>query len=240
MENLLKSKRLEKGMTLEEVGNKVGVGKSTVRKWENGLIENMGRDKIVALAKTLEISPLEILGVDTENNTLDIAPIYNQLNKDNQIEVYDFAEAKLKEQNMINEPKLTSIPVALKVAASCNTNGYGNDNDTADFDEVFTDREDLRNFDYAYYVYGDSMEPEYKNYDVVLTQRAYDVDNGSIYVVMHNEELFIKQVRINDGIFTMHSLNPKYKDINIQLDDAESYPVIIGKVVDSITPLQLN
>lgn len=28
--------RKQKGLTLEEVGNFVGVGKSTVRKWENG------------------------------------------------------------------------------------------------------------------------------------------------------------------------------------------------------------
>lgn len=63
MESILKTKRLEKNMTLEEVGNLVGVGKSTVRKWENGMIENMGRDKIVALSKALDISPLDILGM---------------------------------------------------------------------------------------------------------------------------------------------------------------------------------
>lgn len=37
----LKSRRLELGMTLEDVGDYVGVGKSTVRKWENGMIDNM-------------------------------------------------------------------------------------------------------------------------------------------------------------------------------------------------------
>ncbi|EMF0149433.1 helix-turn-helix transcriptional regulator [Enterococcus hirae] len=44
--DVLKEKHLEKNMTLEDVGKLVGVGKSTVRKWENGMIENMGRDKI--------------------------------------------------------------------------------------------------------------------------------------------------------------------------------------------------
>lgn len=37
----LKSRRFELGMTLEDVGDYVGVGKSTVRKWENGMINNM-------------------------------------------------------------------------------------------------------------------------------------------------------------------------------------------------------
>ncbi|MDB1689921.1 helix-turn-helix domain-containing protein, partial [Enterococcus casseliflavus] len=67
MINILKEKRLEKGMTLEEVGNLVGVGKSTVRKWENGMIENMGRDKIIKLSNALSISPLAILGIDEPN-----------------------------------------------------------------------------------------------------------------------------------------------------------------------------
>lgn len=53
----IKSRRLELGLTLENVGERVGVGKSTVRKWETGIIENMRRDKIAKLAEVLEISP---------------------------------------------------------------------------------------------------------------------------------------------------------------------------------------
>lgn len=59
---MIKDKRLERHMTLEELGNMVGVGKSTVRKWENGMIQNMRRDKIEKLARALGISPLDILG----------------------------------------------------------------------------------------------------------------------------------------------------------------------------------
>lgn len=57
---IIKVRRLELGLTLEDVGNATGVGKSTVRKWETGMIENMRRDKIVALAKILSLEP-EIL-----------------------------------------------------------------------------------------------------------------------------------------------------------------------------------
>ena len=55
------SRRKELGLTLEEVGQAVGVGKSTVRKWENGMIKNMGRDKIAALARVLQISPVDLV-----------------------------------------------------------------------------------------------------------------------------------------------------------------------------------
>ena len=52
------------GLTLEEVGAAVGVGKSTVRKWENGLIKNMGRDKIAAVAKVLDLNPALLIETD--------------------------------------------------------------------------------------------------------------------------------------------------------------------------------
>ena len=55
-------RRKELGLTLEEVGKACGVGKSTVKKWEDGFISNMKRDKIAALAKILNVSPLELIG----------------------------------------------------------------------------------------------------------------------------------------------------------------------------------
>ena len=62
----IKSRRLELGLTLEQVGQKVGVRKSTVRKWETGDIENMKRDKISKLADALKVSPSYIMGFDNQ------------------------------------------------------------------------------------------------------------------------------------------------------------------------------
>ena len=61
-------RRKELGMTLEEVGNAVGVGKSTVRRWENGMIKNMGRDKISALARVLQMNPVEFVPMEMEHD----------------------------------------------------------------------------------------------------------------------------------------------------------------------------
>ena len=44
MDNRLYERRKELGLTLEDVGNIVGVTKSTVKKWESGYIENMRRE----------------------------------------------------------------------------------------------------------------------------------------------------------------------------------------------------
>lgn len=53
-------------MTLEQVGDLVGVGKSTVRKWESGQIANMRRDKIALLAKALGVTPGFLMGWEDE------------------------------------------------------------------------------------------------------------------------------------------------------------------------------
>ncbi|MBV5158305.1 LexA family protein [Staphylococcus epidermidis] len=71
----IKSRRKELNLTLEQVGDLVGVGKSTVRKWETGDIENMKRDKIVKLAKALRVSPSYIMGIDEEQHQLETLPV---------------------------------------------------------------------------------------------------------------------------------------------------------------------
>lgn len=67
----IKNRRQHLGLTLEQVGTAVGVGRSTVKKWEDGFISNMGRDKIAALATVLNIDPLELIYEDTEFGTDD-------------------------------------------------------------------------------------------------------------------------------------------------------------------------
>lgn len=58
----IKALREQRKMTLEQVGDLVGVGKSTVRKWESGQIANMRRDKIALLAKALGVTPGYLMG----------------------------------------------------------------------------------------------------------------------------------------------------------------------------------
>ena len=64
---LIHTRRIELDLTLEEVGNYVGVSKSTVKKWEDGYISNMKRDKIASLAKILKINPVALITGDSED-----------------------------------------------------------------------------------------------------------------------------------------------------------------------------
>lgn len=62
IKDILKNRRLELGLTLVEVAEKVGVNVATVSRWESGDIANMRRDRIKALADALRISPAVIMG----------------------------------------------------------------------------------------------------------------------------------------------------------------------------------
>lgn len=116
----IKQRREELGLTLEEVGNIVGVGKSTVRKWETGDIANMRGDKIVKLAVALRTSPAYLLGYDETEKTADpkvdslspkeneLLTLYRGVNPDGQRYILQQAEFA----NSREEYRLSPAPTA--------------------------------------------------------------------------------------------------------------------------------
>ncbi len=103
IKDLLKARRLEKDLTLDEVAHMVGVSAPTISRWESGDIANMRRDKIVKLAQALDMSPAVIMGWEnkdaknTENDTVD--HMFSSLNSDESllIERYRSSDEQTKE-----------------------------------------------------------------------------------------------------------------------------------------------
>lgn len=62
MKEIIRIRRQELHLTLEEVARRVGVSRATVQRWEKGVLQNPGRDKIAALAAALQVSPEYLLG----------------------------------------------------------------------------------------------------------------------------------------------------------------------------------
>lgn len=217
----LKERRLELGLTLEEVGDIVGVGKSTVRKWEQGMISNMGRDKIVSISKALKISPLDILEIEAKDN---IYTIYNQLNPHRQTAVYNFATDQLNEQRVEETPAIYHTVQVYSLLSA----GTG----IVDLDPTDTTEIELNGHvpphDLAFEVRGDSMEPVFENGEIVFVKKTQDIHNGQIIAVQINEEAFIKKVYINDDHMRLVSLNKEYEDIIANENDDIR---IVGKVL---------
>lgn len=66
--DIIYMRRKELHMTLEQVGDIVGVSKNTVRRWEIGGIANMRRDRIAKLAEALHIDPMDLIGEDSSSD----------------------------------------------------------------------------------------------------------------------------------------------------------------------------
>lgn len=58
----IKMLRTNLGMTLDDIGEIVGVSGATVQRWENGIISNMRKDKIAKLAEALQTTPDYLMG----------------------------------------------------------------------------------------------------------------------------------------------------------------------------------
>ena len=110
MAQRIKELRKEKGLTLEQVADIVGVGKSTVRKWETGMIANMKRDKIALLAQALGTTPAYLMGwkeAEKENYPSEqkltevealALELFRKIPEDKQAEALDLLRVALKMQ----------------------------------------------------------------------------------------------------------------------------------------------
>lgn len=68
---IIRERRNQLNLTLEEVAKRVGVTRATVSKWEHGDIANMRRDKIQALADVLGIEPTDLIGATDEVSVIE-------------------------------------------------------------------------------------------------------------------------------------------------------------------------
>lgn len=62
----IKKLRLNNDLTLEELGNKIGVASQTINKYENGTITDIPLTKIKLLSEALNVTPLYIVGWEEE------------------------------------------------------------------------------------------------------------------------------------------------------------------------------
>jgi len=100
---IIKNRRGELGLTLEQVGKAVGVGKSTVKKWESGFIANMRRDKIAKLAEVLQIDPFVLISEAMEE---DIKKLF--LTEEEEAFIYSYRNLNYMGKMLIQQTMLTA------------------------------------------------------------------------------------------------------------------------------------
>lgn len=59
--------RKQLGLTQEELGQRIGVGKAAINKYEVGTVVNLKKSTIYSLAEALGVSPVVLLDAETTN-----------------------------------------------------------------------------------------------------------------------------------------------------------------------------
>lgn len=210
---LINKKRTELGLTLEEVGNAVGVSKSTVKKWEDGFISNMRRDKISKLAKVLAMNPVSLItGEEMSAN-------------EDEIDVSKYSNIK--------PVKKIKLPMLGKIA--CGEPIFADEEH-----ETYVEVDESYGADFCLTAQGDSMiNAGIENGDTVLIREAPIVDNGEIAAVIIDDEATLKRVYYYKGEnkLVLQAENPRYSPFVYLNEELETIR-IIGKAVAVIKRLK--
>ncbi len=223
----LKARRKELKLTQKDIAVQLGVSYQAYSAWERG-VKKPSREKVQQLEQILNAPK----GYFTE---LEIVRIYNTLSDEGKGQALSYVKKLVQKEQYKNvvsiSEKLYEYHVYEKMSAGIGSSVYNDQ----DYDTVYFDEELAH--DFASWVSGDSMEPEYQNGSVALIRETgFDYD-GAVYAVVCNSQTFIKRVYREEHGLRLVSINSKYKDIFISYDED---PRIVGIVVRNFIPIKIK
>lgn len=242
-ENIRKYRK-EKKLTQKELARILKVAPTAVSAWELGRNKPL-MDNVERMVDIFGVKKSELLGdtlKELTSSPSEIQSLYDKLYPPRQGKVLNFAREQLDEQERedynstiipihteLQEPNI-EYKVYEKLSAG---DGYEYLEDR-NYDVVYFNK-DIPH-DFASWVYGDSMEPDYPSGSVALIKdTGWDYD-GAIYAVDWDGQSYIKKVyKEKDGL-RLVSLNDKYDD---KFAKWEEEPRIIGKVVGNFMPMDI-
>lgn len=238
LKELLEEKKLKQVDLLElakpfKEKYKINLSRSTISEYLSGK-SRPDQNKIFLLAKIFDVSEGWLLGYDVpkyktdDETTTRLEQIKINVEKmtiENQEKTLDYTEQLLNIQNKTQEDEVYYNYVPFYGYASAGTGQPIYDTPI----ETIKVKGYVPMHDLALLTSGDSMEPLYKNGDVIFINKTPEVQNGQIGVFILDGECFVKKLRIDDdGTVRLVSLNKKYKDIII---NEYSNFTVVGKVV---------
>lgn len=201
LQDVIRTRRAELGLTLEQVASACGVGKSIVAKWERGEVKNIRRDNLAALSDVLQVSPLVLMGRE---------------------ELYTQNEESVPD-GFIPMPDMSSIPLVGRIACGEPITAEQN------VEGVVSVPSQWRS-DFALLCKGDSMEPSIKDGDLVAIHIQPMVENGEVAAVRIDSEATLKHVYLYSNYIELRPENPAYQSI-IKIGEEMNEVKIEGKAV---------
>ncbi|EYM93952.1 hypothetical protein W127_02664 [Staphylococcus aureus DAR3576] len=230
----LKQIMSERKISQSELSRRTGIGRNSISDYLNGKYEAK-QDKVFELAKALNVNEAWLMGFDISKNRKiennDITSIYNKLTPPRQENVLNYATEQLEEQNNDSD-NLVDFNSYIQEKSEvdiygCASAGIGerlyNEPISKEFVRGYVPAHDI-----ALKVNGDSMEPLFKNGQIIFIEKSHTIKDGQIGVFIINGDAYVKKVYVEDNRLTLVSLNPKYEDLYFY--DNESVR-LVGKVI---------
>lgn len=200
---IIKKRRKELGLTLKQVAEKLGVSESLISRYESNDVKNMGIDKIIPLAKVLDTTPAYLMGWETK-----------------------------KEKENINIDTVNTDYIMIPLYESISA-GYGASNsEFIEMIPVFGLKKNGTTY-FAVKVEGDSMEPKIPNGSTIIIKKDIQIENGEIGAFNLNDENFVKQKKVVKDRLILHSFNLAYDDKLVnEYDDFKEYGKVVKVMID--------
>ncbi|MBS0953361.1 XRE family transcriptional regulator [Lactiplantibacillus plantarum] len=218
----LKYLRKKFDMDQETLAAKLGrKSTSTISEWESGKYTPKA-GVLSDIAKIFGISLEDLMSTDLSEDKANITTIYNQLTPDRQQNVYTYADEQLKEQQAGN---VIAMPTPDDNFAEVSADGVlsagvGEWLDGTDSGFMVKVKKPLpASYDYVFQINGHSMEPYFKDKQVVFAEEHEEYRNGQIVAAIVDGNAYLKRLDCDGEIMTLESLNPEYPNINVYEDD---------------------
>lgn len=96
--------RINAKMTQAEVGERIGVKKQTIQKYESGEVSNIPYEKLVALGEVFEVTPAYFFtdNLNKSDYSVEFARLINKIKKDEKMREFITMFDKLSEEQKIS------------------------------------------------------------------------------------------------------------------------------------------
>lgn len=207
--DVIKKLRIEHNLTQEQLGEKLGVQKSAIAKYENGRVENLKRSTIQKMAELFDVSPLLFLGFDDE---------------------------QLKSKYKIVFDDYFPLHYCTNLSAGSPTELLEAEPDAVVYVPIkFQNRKKRL---HAFQVNGTSMNNVIQDGSIVVAEEVPDtvLKEGTIVVAWLDGEATVKRLYPGDGqVMLMPDSSDKgHHPITVNLEDDQLY--IIGRVIWHMNP----
>jgi len=221
--------QLELAARLREEG--IDVTSKTISAWETGRNEISARI-FLHLCRILEIPDcLEEYFGHNPNNPLAL------LNAAGKEKALSYIDLLLYPQSYVKEPHITPYTAAssqkdgikkLRLYDARVSAGSGDFLDSDYYTTIEVPEEEARGADFAVTISGDSMEPLFRDHDMVYVHRQETLEDGEIGIFSLNNMAYLKKLKDSANGTFLISLNPNYAPIPVD-PNRDSFR-IFGKV----------